>query len=288
MEQSSSSQQRALKRSSTPSKAGSDGAGGLGLVQGTDGNFYGTTSGGGVHNVGTVFKLTPEGVETVLYTFAGAPYGASDGGNDGAYPYGQLIQGSNGNFYGLAGQGGLPCGDAMDPVGCGVVFEVTPDGIETIVHKFSGPDGAGPSDLIQGSDGNFYGTSCCGGVGIGGAVFELTPEGVETTLYLFSATQSTMANDGLGPNGLTQGSDGNFYGTTSGGGKYFEGTMFQLTPARVETVLYSFPMFPKTLFPDPFPSTNLVQGSDGNFYGATLYGGAYDEGYFFKLVLSSH
>jgi uncharacterized repeat protein (TIGR03803 family) len=108
----------------------------------------------------------------------------------------------------------------------------------------------------------------------GGTVFKVTPEGVETILHRFSGA------DGAVPNALVQGSDGNFYGTTSAGGKSLSGTMFQLTPAGVVTVLYSFP---KSSVPGP--DTNLVQGSDGSFYGASFYGGAHGRGYFFKLIL---
>jgi len=259
----------------------SDGGGGMGLVQARDGSFYGTTtSGGGANSGGTVFKMTSEGVETVLYSFAGTNYA----GPDGASPTGQLVQGSDGNFYGVTELGGLPSPVVMWTTTCGTVFKVTPEGTETILYRFSGPDGMGPNGLIQGTDGNLYGTA--GSTTSLGVAFSVTPEGVETTLYSFCGTGS--ACDAAFPGALTEGSDGNFYGTTSGGGKNQGGTMFQLTPAGVETVLYYFPTFPNTTFPDPSPSTNLVQGSDGNFYGATFYGGAYDEGYFFKLILSSN
>jgi uncharacterized repeat protein (TIGR03803 family) len=275
-------------------KAGSDGAGGEGLLQGMDGNFYGTTDSGGANNAGTVFKLTPEGVETTLYSFSGnldSDGGPSNASTDGAYPVGQVVEGSDGNFYGVTSQGGVivRVSDEGYITHGGTVFQVTPAGVETVLHRFSGSDGESPNALIQGSDGNLYGTTSGGGVGIAGVVFKLTPEGVETTLYFFSATASADASDGAGPNGVTQGSDGNLYGTTSSGiRKDLEGTAFELTTAGGEAVIYSFPKFTNATFPDPFPSTNLVQGSDGNFYGATLYGGAHDEGYFFKLTVSSH
>jgi uncharacterized repeat protein (TIGR03803 family) len=254
-----------------------DGQGGEGLVQGSDGNFYGTTDGGGANGFGTVFKLTPEGVETVLYSFVGT----SNGGADGVEPVGQLVQGSDGNFYGVTLLGGLPSTVATTTQ-YGTVFKVTLEGVETILHRFSGPDGQSPeAGLIQGSDGNFYGTTE-GGTTSFGTVFEVTPEGVETTLHTFTATDG----DGASPEAqLTQGGDGNFYGTTSAGGKNKSGTMFQLTPAGVLTVLYSFPTFPNATYQSSSPETNLVQGSDGNFYGAAYYGGAYDFGYFFKLIV---
>jgi uncharacterized repeat protein (TIGR03803 family) len=257
---------------------GSDGAGAMGLVQASDGNFYGTTeSGGGVNNAGTVFRLTPQGVEAVLYSFVGDPeVGAPD--NDGWDPVGQLVQGSDGNFYGVTNVGGLPSPVVNNITTCGTVFKVTPEGVETILHRFSGPDGQYPLGLIQGSDGNFYGTTNGANTSFG-TVFKFTPEGVETTLHTFGET------DGAFPEvGLTEGRDGNFYGTTSVRGKNDAGTMFQVTPAGVLTGLYSFPSLSGVpAFPDP--DTNLVQGNDGNFYGATEYGGAHDSGYFFKLIL---
>jgi uncharacterized repeat protein (TIGR03803 family) len=227
-----------------------------GLVQGSDGNFYGT-SGGGANDLGTFFKLTPEGVETTLYSFRG--------GSDGWLPVGQLVQGGDGNFYGTTVYGGAQnCPDGQTETSCGTVFKVTPEGVETILY--SGPD-VPVGGLIQGSDGNLYWTL--------GGVLELTPEGVETILYNFSNSSVFVA----GPGTLIQGSHGNFYGTTSGGGVNDGGTVFQVTPAGVFTLLYSFP---KGAEPG-----GLVQGSDGNFYGTTGAGGAYDKGYFFKLVLSS-
>ena len=253
---------------------GSDGAGGQGLVQGSDGNFYGTTSRGGAGDSGTFFKLTPQGVETVLYSFADA----SDVAADGAIPSGQLVEGSDGSFYGVTSYGGLMISGTNDLYG-GTVFKVTSAGMETVLHRFDGADGVSPvGGLIQGIDGNFYGTTS-----FGGTVFKITPEGFTTTLYAFSA----LIYDGVGPLAqLMQRSDGNFYGTASGGGKNEGGAVFRVTPGGVETVLYSFPLFSNFTFSAPSPQTNLVQGSDGNLYGATYYGGAYDRGYFFRLVVN--
>lgn len=209
------------------------------LVQGNDGNFYGT---GGIGLRNMVFKLTPEGVLTTLHIFAGAP-------SDGSNPTGRLLQGSDGNFYGITNDG------TTSTPGFGTVFKVTPDGIETILHFFSGPpaDGAYPDALIQGSDGNFYGTTVEGGdegVSDGwGTVFKLTPDGVETILHSF-----TGQGDGALPGGLVQGSDGNFYGVTVGGGAHNNGTIFKLTPTGVITAPYSF------AFPGPnIPRSDLLR-----------------------------
>jgi uncharacterized repeat protein (TIGR03803 family) len=243
---------------------GSD-SGALGLVQGSDGNFYGTTANG---YGGIVFKLTPEGVLTTLHTFTGV-------GGDGSSPTGGLLQGSDGSIYGLTNAGGDHA--------LGTVFKVTSEGIETILHSFSGPpaDAASPAgmdSLIQGSDGNFYGTTLGGGAHDAGTVFKLTPEGVETILYSF-----TGGSDGAEALGLIQGSDGNFYGTASSGGMNYGGTIFQLTPTGAFTGLYSFSVFPES----SQPLTNLLQGSDGDLYGTTYQGGggANQAGCFFRFLL---
>jgi uncharacterized repeat protein (TIGR03803 family) len=252
-----------------------------GLIQASDGNFYGTSPLSGAYGSGQVFKVTPNGVLTLLYTFGATAF-------DGANPVGQLVQGSDGNFYGVTSSGGQNCiPDGQVSLPCGTVFKITPSGVETIVHMFSGPDGVNPgAGLIQGSDGNFYGTTTGGVTNSGGTVFEITPGGVETTLYSFSQpVEPAGFTPDAGPDaGLTESSDGNFYGTTSAGGETDGGSMFQLTPAGVVTVLYSFPNSGNS-YGGPSPATNLVQGSDGNLYGTTYYGGAYDRGYFFRLVL---
>ena len=235
-----------------------------GLVQGSDGNIYGTTASGGTSGRGTVFKITPSGTETVLYSF---PAGSSD-------PYTGLIQGSDGNFYGTTGAGG-----ATDD---GTVFKVTPSGTETVLHAFAktGTDGQTPyAGLIQGSDGNLYGTTYFGGAHGFGTVFKVTPGGTETVLYSFAG-----GNDGEHPYaGVIQGSDGNFYGTTYQGGASGYGTVFKLTPSGIETVLYTFAGGSSD---GAYPEAGVIQGSDGNFYGSTLQGGASGLGLVFKLTPS--
>ncbi len=188
-----------------------------GLVQGSDGNFYGTTEFGGANNGnGTVFKITPRGTLTSLYSFAGS---------DGANPHAGLVQGSDGNFYGTTEFGGTgQCANR-----CGTVFKITPSGTLTTLYDFAGSDGFKPqAGLVQGSDGNFYGTTTGGGANNGkGTVFKITPSGTLTTLYSFAGS------DGAFPQaGLVQGSDGNFYGTTAGGGANFAGTVFRLGVVR--------------------------------------------------------
>src|SRR6202042_1701998 len=185
-----------------------------GLIQGSDGNFYGTTGAGGATDDGTVFKITPSGTETVLHAFAKT-------GSDGQTPYAGLIQGSDGNLYGTTYFGGAN--------GNGTVFKVTPSGTETVLYSFAGgsSDGANPeAGVIQGSDGNFYGTTLQGGASGLGIVFELTPGGTETILHTFAGGGSDGANPSAN---LVQGSDGNLYGSTGAGGTSGNGTFFKVT-----------------------------------------------------------
>ena len=236
------------------------------VVQGSDGNFYGTTQRGGTSNLGTVFKITPAGVETVLYSFA-------DNETDGSYPS-ALIQGSDGNFYGTASDGGSKHE--------GTVFRVTPAGVETVLYSFGGgtTDGGSPiAALILGSDGNFYGTTSGGGASGGGTVFKITPAGVETVLHSFAGNNT----DGNIPYAaLALGSDGNFYGTTSSGGRYSWGTVFKVTPTGSETVLYSFDC--GNTDDGCIPHAALIPGSDGNLYGTTSSGGPTGAGTVFKIT----
>jgi uncharacterized repeat protein (TIGR03803 family) len=249
-----------------------DGIGPDALIQGSDGNFYGTTASGGASGLGTLFKVTPAGAETLVYSFAG-------GAANGATPQ-TLLQGSDGNFYGVTSGGGSgPCQS-----GCGGAFKITPTGVQTGLYFFSGgADGGQPSDVIQGSDGNLYGTTAYGGTannacGAGGCgvAFKLTTAGAESTLYSFVAGTS----DGGLPVGLTQGSDGNFYGTTTYGGASNNGTVFKVTPAGAETVLHSF----GSGSDGALPQGPLIQGKDGNFYGTTAYGGAANGGAVFRIT----
>jgi uncharacterized repeat protein (TIGR03803 family) len=219
------------------------------LIAGSDGNFYGTTKYGGPSIDGTVFEITPNGVESVLSSFAG--------GSDGSTVVGGVIQGSDGNFYGTTYVGGAN--------NLGTVFKVTPAGVETVLWSFgSGTDGQLPvSGLVQGSDGNFYGTTGAGGSTQYGTVFKVTPTGAETVLWNFGTGM-----DGYSPqSGLIQGSDGNFYGTTSLGGSNGYGTVYKITPTGVETVLWNFDFVTGSE-----PKGGLIQGIDGNFYGTTTAG----------------
>ena len=231
---------------------GNDGAAPeAGLVQGGDGSFYGTTSGGGTHTNGTVFKISPNGVLTSLYSFTGT--------NDGAHPSAGLVQGSDGNFYGMTSSGGA--------YNSGTVFKISPNGALTRLYSFTGSDdGAYPqAGLVQGSDGNFYGTTVEGGTDGWGNVFQISINGA-LTFRLTNLHSFTGGSDGASPQArLVQGSDGYFYGTTYGG----YGTVFKISTNGALTSLHSF----TGTNDGAYPRAGLVQGSDGYFYGTTEYNG---------------
>jgi uncharacterized repeat protein (TIGR03803 family) len=229
-----------------------------GLIEDLAGNLYGTTAGGGTANLGTIFRLTPNNVETVLYSF--------QGGSDGASPNGLIGDGA-GNFYGTTGAGGSN--------GLGTVFEIVAGGNEKVLYAFQGgSDGSEPgAGLIRDSSGNLYGTTGLGGGGTGcddgdlgcGVVFKLAPDGTETVLYAFQG-----GNDGAFPEAsLIRDGAGNFYGTTVGGGPDNRGTIFRLTPGGTETVLYAF----KGTRDGDSPEAGLVMDDNGNLYGSTSNGG---------------
>lgn len=248
------------------------------LIQGSDGLLYGTTStGGGLLSGGTVFTMTPQGVEAVLYSFC------SVGGaqcTDGELPVAGVIQASDGNYYGTTEIGGH---------GSGTVFKLTAGGVESVLYSFCGfygatscPAGDGglpEAGLIQGSDGNFYGTTFAGGVNNEGIVFRVTPAGVETVLHSFSYAVNG-STDGKNPQGtLIQDSEGNLYGTTEFGGADNLGTVFKITTGGVLTQLYSFVRGND----GEYPKAGVIQAGDGNFYGTTSGGGSTNGGTVFRV-----
>ena len=253
-----------------------------GLTLGSDGNFYGTTLGytGG----GTVFKVTPTGTLSTLYTFC-----SLQGCADGSGPMAPPIEGTDGNFYGTTFGGGAS--------GNGVVYKLTPSGTLTVLYSFCSQsgclDGAQPQGtLIQATDGNFYGTTLAGGLNVNGGnngtIFKITPGGTLTTLYLFcSVLVQGECDDGTQPYaGITEGTDGNFYGTTGYGGTGSDGgTVYKITPAGAQTVLYSFCSQggSSRCTDGDKPQDSLVEGSDGNLYGTTSEYGAYGQGTLFRV-----
>lgn len=235
-----------------------------GLVMDAAGNMYGTTQSGGTCNndegFGTVYKLAPNGTESVFYAF--------EDGNDGDGPSGGLVTDSNGDLYGPAGGGGSGC----NGMGCGLIFKLTQNGTFSVIHDFQGgSDGAGPyGDVIMDNAGNIYGTtlagggSGCGGGGCG-TVFELAPDGTETVLYAFQG-----GTDGWYPeNGVVMDSAGNMYGTTWTGGAGGAGTVFEVTPTGTHSVLYSF----QGGADGGDPQAGVILDGAGDLYGTTYGGG---------------
>ncbi|MGA2535664.1 MAG: choice-of-anchor tandem repeat GloVer-containing protein [Terracidiphilus sp.] len=243
-----------------------------GLVAGANGDLYGTTYAGGSNLNGTMFEITLGGKLTKLHSFGRY--------KDGAEPFGALVLGRDGNFYGTTSLGG--------PYGGGTVFKITPEGTVTTLHGFCAQiannfcvDGNGPQGgLVQGANGNFYGTTYAGGVNDAGAIFEVTPDGAFTNLHSFIGMGDDP--DGHQPYaGLVLASNGNFYGTTIKGGKYLDGTIFEMTPGGTLTTLHDFGGADGAN-----PWAGLVQATNGNLYGVTLSGGIYGEGTIFEITLT--
>lgn len=252
-------------------KNGPDGASpyGAGLIRDMTGNLYGAAPGGGNFTgvcssagCGVVFKVSPLGKETVLYTFTG--------GSDGWNPTSALIRDAAGNLYGSAAAGGSYSGPCATS-GCGVIFKLSKAGQETVLYSFTGgSDGAFPAgSLIRDGAGNLYGTASGGGTHGYGVVFKLDSAGNETVLYPF-----TGGSDGAYPfTGLIQDVAGNVYGTTPYGGNFACslgcGVIFKLDSAGNETVLYSFAGGTD----GSYPGGGVLRNPSGGLYGTTTGGG---------------
>lgn len=239
------------------------------LVQGRDGNFYGTTSVGGSGSgcygdnrpgCGTVFRISPAGKLVSLYSFC-----SQTNCTDGAYPSGGVVLGLDGSLYGTTSEGGFQ--------NFGTIFKINQRGVFTIIHSFSFNDGSEPqAGLVQAADGNFYG-STANGPGSDGTVFKVTRDGILTTLAIVAAD----------PNKLIQATDGDFYGTTPGGYGLSEGTVFKMTPTGGWTTLYNFCAQPNCS-DGAYPVDPLVQVG-GNFYGTTVSGAVNDnDGTVFEIT----
>jgi len=236
-----------------------------GLTLDKAGNFYGTTLYGGTGGgFGTVFKLHPNGKETILHSFAGTP--------DGEDPRSVLVRDSAGNLYGTTQYGGTNGG-------FGTVFKLDAKGALTLLHSFAGtPDGEDPyAGLLRDKAGNFYGTTQYGGTGGGfGTVFKLDAKGKLTLLHSFAGTP-----DGVNPlAGLLRDAAGNLYGTTYyGGTNGGYGTVFKLSAQGKLKLLHSFAGMPD----GQNPYARLIRDAAGNLYGTTFYGGTFGYGTVFKL-----
>jgi uncharacterized repeat protein (TIGR03803 family) len=240
------------------------------LTMDAEGDFYGTTNGGGSGTgcaggpCGTIFKITPTGQLTTLYAFQGPP-------NDVAYIQGPLALDAQGNIYGIGWEGANSCGVAE---GCGAVFELNTSRQETILHSFTGsPDGMLPSGPIVIANGILYGTtegggdSSCGfndGYGCGVLYSIDLANGGESIIYTFEA------DSGVSPTGILADGKGNLYGDTYSGGTFGidAGVLFKFTPGEngwTESVLYDFGAANDGYTPAP----GLLLDKAGNLYGTT-------------------
>ncbi len=243
-----------------------------GLIQAGDGNFYGTTLGGGAHlGNGTVFRMTPLGTVTTIYSFC-----AMQNCTDGYSPNAALVQGADGDLYGTTSGGGTK--------DSGTIFKTTPVGELTTLYSFCTKpdcaDGSNPvAELTQGADGSLYGMTSQGGTG-SGTIFKITSSGVLTTIYTFCS--KAQCTDGGNPKGgLIQAADGNFYGTTFSGGSRNAGTVFTVTAQGALTTLFGFCT---GCVEGASPYSTLAQDTDGSFYGTAYYGGATGQGTAFKVT----
>lgn len=250
-----------------------------GVLMSNNGNLYGTTNVGGASDWGTVYKITPSGKETILYSFCQSGYCV-----DGGYPTGTVIRDNKGNLYGTTYWGGA--------YAQGAVFKLSPKGKETVLHSFCQggypcSDGGNPeAGLIIDKLGNLYGTTIYGGANGYGAVFKISSSGDETVLYSFCQAGYPCA-DGANPYaGLIMDKKGNLYGTTQYGGANVCGgngcgTVFRLSPSGAQTVLYSFG---SQAGDGVFPQGDLISDKTGNLYGTTSTGSPNSNGTVFKLT----
>ncbi|QMU31362.1 choice-of-anchor tandem repeat GloVer-containing protein [Adhaeribacter radiodurans] len=234
------------------------------LIKGPDGNFYGMTYQGGANNQGTIFKIAPSGTITTIINFISSVTGSN--------PQGSLTLGSDGNFYGMATYGG--------GTGYGTIFKITPTGNFTLLRNLNNAiDGRYPQgNLVQGSDGGFYGLTYQGGTNNYGTIFKITPSGTFTVLKQLDNTTTGRYPQGS----LIRATDGNFYGMTYQGGENNYGTIFRITPSGIFTVRrhldYSLS--------GANPRGSLIQGTNGVLYGMTYTGGANNYGTIFRMTLS--
>ncbi len=236
-----------------------------GVTLGADGNLYGTDQDGGpggdcgFAGCGQIYKVTPAGVETVLYSFTGF--------DDGSDPHSAPIEGANGTFYGTT-----PSSNAAS---ISTAYSITSSGKFSTLHTFTNAEGQNVyGGLVQGTDGNFYGVASTQGANGFGTIFKMTPSGTVTVLHSFTNT------DGNYPyRPLIQASDGNFYGTTNTGG-LGDGVVFKITPSGTYTVLHNL----DGNGDGAAPSSSLTQGSDGKLYGVTSDVNASTHGTIFSVT----
>ncbi len=239
-----------------------------GVIVDKAGNLYGATLGGGANGLGVVYKLAPDGTETLVHTFQGICCGI-----DGSFPYGNLVFDTLGNIYGATNAGG----SAAD---LGSVFEIRADGTETVLHGFAGgADGSYPrGGLAIDDSGSLYGTTVTGGASDVGTVYRITSTGAESVLHAFA----NCSCDGQYPHStLVLDRQGNAYGAATAGGSGFAGALFVVTATAHETLVHSFDTSGGAA-----PVSGLIKDRKGNLYGTTAEGGANNMGTVFELHTS--
>jgi uncharacterized repeat protein (TIGR03803 family) len=250
------------------------------MVQGTDGNLYGTTYYGGTGRWGTavgwgtIFRISPDGNLTTLYSFC-SQTNCTDGGN----PIAGLVQAADGGLYGTTSEGGANSG--------GTVFKISLTGMLTTLYSFCSQPGCldgllSSAGLVKAPNDSFYGTTRAGGGNGNGTVFKITRSGTLTTLYSF-CSQGGCADGSRPLAGLVLATDGNFYGTTSGNGAGNAGTVFKISPGGTLKTLYSF-CSQNGCVDGKYPETAVIQDSNGSLYGTTVAGGAGNGGTVFKIT----
>jgi uncharacterized repeat protein (TIGR03803 family) len=256
--------------STTPAPVGA-------LIQATDGNYYGANSGGGAHYSGDVFRVTPTGEITAIYSFCSQPNCA-----DGTDPIWGPVLGSDGNLYGLTESGGSYAGSTS---GSGTFYKLTLGGELTTLYTFCSAtpctDGQFPNGIVLGQNGNFYGTAYTGGQFNQGDVFEITPTGKLTVLHSFCSLAHCA--DGYNPiYPPIQGSNGNIYGTTLYDGQNSSGVLYELTSSGDYQVLHNF------CYSSPCEGGGqpnmITAGANGNVFGTALYGGTLGNGTAFAIT----
>jgi len=248
-----------------------------GLVQATDGYLYGTTQHGGANFLGSVFKMSPGGTVTTLYSFC-----SQSNCSDGEFPRGALVQATNGDLYGTT--------PITDPLACSRIMAQYSKSLRAAHSRLCTPFASKVDALTAvirwetlAVDGDIYGTTAYGGATGNGTIFRITPDGTLNTVYNFCVQAGCP--DGSSPfAGLMQGTDGKLYGTTSDAGTLGNGTAFGITPGGTLTTLYHFCSLPACA--DGNGPGALMQATDGNFYGVSASGGAYGQGTIFSMTTS--